>query len=67
MTTLIMLGIIPGTAIQISFEAWLAVMLGIASLIFLLAVHRSHIVPILLIVLVIRSSFRHATLPLRWA
>ncbi len=61
MVAFLMLGIIPGTNIQISFETWLACMLALGVLWMVAIALRKRLPLILMIYLTIRRSTRNIT------
>ncbi len=67
MDALLMLGIIPGTNIQINFNSWLACMGIVLCLSAISAVHRSRVVPMLRMARAIRHADPTAVLAARLA
>ena len=67
MVAFLMLGIIPGTNIQISFEAWLACMVSLLFVWIVAVALKKRLPLIILVTWAIRRSTRAATLAVRLA
>jgi hypothetical protein len=59
MDSLLVLGLVPGTDIQITFFSWLCAALCLVALLVLLYVKRRHIIMFLLLALQIRRQVAH--------
>jgi hypothetical protein len=62
MTDLLMLGIVPGTDIQISFAGWLACTASLSVLLLSYMIYKKRLVTILLVSIVVYYSTRHPKL-----
>jgi hypothetical protein len=62
MYSLIVLGLIPGTQIQITFAMWLIAIASFISLLVLVYIRRKHFVAYLLVALQLRQTIRHLQL-----